>query len=626
MQAIDFLRFVAAFVATAMACCTGVSVQAGDRPNILWITSEDNSARWLGCYGNKLAHTPRLDGLAEEGIVYQYAYSNGPVCAVARSTLLTGMYATAIGTQHMRSRYRIPDRFLPYVSHLRDGGYYCTNNSKTDYNFKGVDESWWDESSEDAHYRNRPEGVPFFSVFNLTTTHESSLFEEKTESYRKNRVIAAQTRLAAEDVQVPPLYPDLPEIRRDIATYHDVVTAMDDQVGDILDDLSSAGLADDTIVFYYSDHGGILPRSKRYVYDSGTRVPLLIRIPERFRSTVTPTAGTRVEEPVAFVDFAPTVLSIAGLNIPSHYQGRAFLGSQRHDREANQFVFLYGDRFDETIRMHRAITDGRYRYVHNFCPHLIAALENEYPYGIASWRAWRDAAERGNLASQHLQLWASPQPSCELYDLQNDPWEVHDLVLTNTAPGRTSVMRQALRRIMLDTRDLGVVPEAIWSDLAGEAPLYDYVRSAAFPWKEVIDLAFLASDQDSVNLSVFVQKLSSENPVVRYWSAVGCLELGPAMASRTAELETLLDDEYAVNRITAAHALYRLDASPRYLEIVAKEALHTANDAAATLAFHTLYQLDGTDAVPTSSLEKVMREAPQSYAARWAKRYLIERH
>jgi N-sulfoglucosamine sulfohydrolase len=227
---------------------------AAELPNILWITSEDNAAHWIGCYGNKQASTPRIDQLAGEGIRFTRAYSNAPVCAVARSTILNGAYAVTMGTQHMRSRHLIPASFRSYVSHLREAGYYCTNNGKTDYNFKGKDSEIWDESSRKAHYRNRPAGKPFMAIFNLTMSHESSLFPKEVEMRRKKGIIPRKPRVDPSEIILPPSQPDLPEMRSDAAIYHDCITAMDKQVGELLDELEQSGLAENTIVFYYSDH------------------------------------------------------------------------------------------------------------------------------------------------------------------------------------------------------------------------------------------------------------------------------------------------------------------------------------------------------------------------------------
>ncbi|HUG93933.1 MAG TPA: sulfatase-like hydrolase/transferase, partial [Planctomycetaceae bacterium] len=305
-----------------------------DRPNILWITSEDNSP-YLGCYGDKLAHTPHLDRLAAQGVRYRHAFANAPVCSTARTTLITGMYATTLGVQHHRSRVRIPDGFRLYPEHLRAAGYYCTNNSKTDYNVANAGQPW-DESSNRAHYRNRRPGQPFFAVFNFTTSHESRVAPKQD---------GETFRVPPEDIVLPPYHPDTPEIRRDWANYYDQMTALDEQVGAVLAELEQEGLADDTIVFYYSDHGGALPRGKRNVHDSGTRVPLIIRFPKRFAQLAPAAPGEWVDEPISFVDFPATVFNLCGVPIPVHYEGRAFLGPERG--APRQHVFLYRGRMDE---------------------------------------------------------------------------------------------------------------------------------------------------------------------------------------------------------------------------------------------------------------------------------------
>lgn len=590
-----------------------------ERPHILWITSEDNSAHWLGCYGNRQAQTPRIDELSDSGITYLNAYSNAPVCAVARSTILNGAYAVTMGTQHMRSRYPIPERFRPYVSYLREAGYYCTNNSKTDYNFQGKDASYWDDSSRNAHYRNRPADAPFFAVFNITTSHESSLFPDIIKRRRKSGVLPDKPRLDPKEIDLPPLYPDLPEFRREIAIYHDVLTAMDRQVGAVLDELDEAGLTDDTIVFYYSDHGGILPRSKRYVHDTGTHVPLIIRIPDKWRQDGEPATSSKEEELVAFVDFAPTVLSLAGIDVPEHMQGRPFLGSARQAPPSNDHVFLYADRFDETYTMWRAIADGEYRYVHNFYRHLPDASQNSYPYNIVSWQTWKRRAGSTELPERFRRFWSIPQPAARLFCTSQDPWEIDNLADDTAHVARTKRMQQRLRQQMLSHRDLGLLPEPFWPELAADQPIHDYVREADFPWSEVIDIAFAASDANMDDIDELTSRLEDSHPVTRYWAAIGCLGLGENATDAATGLEQLLGDPHAANRITAAHALYLVEPSDRLIGALITELDNEDNAAGATLAFHTMYQLGLSDRIPTALLDRV-RQRDRSYPARWADR------
>ena len=308
----------------AMVCLVATKVTAAgdppeqDRPNIMWVTSEDNSHHWIGCYGNKNAKTPNIDKLAESGIRYKHAYSNAAVCAVARNTLILGRYACGTGTHNMRSRYPVPTNFKTYPSFLREAGYYCVNRQKTDYNFKSNDKSHWDECSGKAHWKNRKKGQPFFAVFNTTISHESCLFAPKIERAKKQGMIPRTPSRDPSSVKLPPHYPDTPEIRSDWVTYMDIITAMDKQVGKWLKELDNAGVRENTIVFYYSDHGGILPRAKRYINDTGTHVPLIVSFPKKWQHLAPSAAGTVSDRQVSFIDLPPTAFSLAGVEIPNN--------------------------------------------------------------------------------------------------------------------------------------------------------------------------------------------------------------------------------------------------------------------------------------------------------------------
>ncbi|MCL5745543.1 MAG: sulfatase, partial [Acidobacteria bacterium] len=310
---------------------------ADARPNILWITSEDNGP-FLGCYGDAYARTPNLDRLAAEGILYKNCYAAYPVCAPARSTLITGVWSNSLGTQQMRSIVPMPREVRMFPSLLREAGYYCTNNPKEDYNTetpKGV----WHESSIKATYRNRPSGAPFFHMVNIFTTHESSLF-------KPHRPIHDPAR-----AMIPPYHPDTPIFRESWAQYYDQVTLMDEQAGAILRQFEEDGLAANTIVFYFSDNGGVLPRSKRFVYESGIHVPLIVRIPERLRHLAPFTPGTKTDQLTGYVDFAPTVLNLAGIPIPSYMQGQAFSGPRTP--KPRDYIFAARDRMGSCPDMAR---------------------------------------------------------------------------------------------------------------------------------------------------------------------------------------------------------------------------------------------------------------------------------
>jgi arylsulfatase A-like enzyme len=517
------------------------------KPNILWITSEDNASHWLGCYGNKDARTPRLDALATQGIRFTAAYSNAAVCAVARSTILNGVYAPSQGTQHMRSRHPIPASIKPYVSYLREQGYYCTNNAKTDYNFKGNDNAIWDACSGQAHYRKRPDGKPFFAILNLNETHESSLFPRKNEP---------APRLDPAKLTPPTYLPDLPEVRSDFARYHDRVTAMDTRVGEILDQLEKDGLAEDTIVFYYSDHGGPTPRGKRYLEDTGVRIPMIVRIPEKYRDLAPFKPGQTVAEPVSFVDLAPTLLSLIGQTKPDYMQGRAFLGTKRVEPPADPAVFLFADRFDEIYGMRRGITGGRWKYIRRFTPHLPAAPYSYYQFSMPSWTAMQQAWKDGKLTGIHKALWETPQATEELFDTQSDPWEIKNLAADPAHAERLATLRNRLKKTMAETFDTGLIPEPMFNRLAGSGTIREYARSPEFRLQPVLDLAFLATSNNPADLPAFITAMSAADPVERYWAIQGCLTLGPAAAPATAALLKTLEDKEPANRIAAAHALH----------------------------------------------------------------------
>lgn len=575
-----------------------------DRPNILWITSEDNAAHWLGCYGNEQASTPRLDRLAEEGVLFRHAYSNAPVCAVARSTILTGVYAPSQGTQHMRSRHPIPADFKPYVTYLRDQGYYCTNASKTDYNFDGNDRQWWDECSGKAHYRKRAEGQPFFAIFNFTTSHESSLFPNKRGK--------PPYRLAPSEIEVPPHLPDLPEVRADFAAYHDKISRLDAQVGEVLDELEKAGLAEDTIVFYYADHGGPTPRGKRYLKDTGVRVPMIVRVPEKWKHLSRFAAGSRVEEPVAFVDLAPTLLSLVGMEKPEHMQGRAFLGE--HRSAPKDGVFLFADRFDEFYGMRRGWTDGRWKYIRRFTPHLPAAPYSYYQFSMPSWTAWRQAWKDGKLEEQHRRMWESPQPVEELFDLEADPWEVKNLAADPAQAERLETMRERLKKKMSEVKDTGIVPEPMWAELLGDYTVAELARSEDFPYQEILDRAFAASGGEAL-------VLDSEDPVMRYWSLLGHLVAGEA-----GESKTCLEDEHSVNRVLAAEVLHATGEEALATENLLAELDRDLDDYSTQYLLNALVRLEISPRIPDAWIEETLKDRKAgSYVKRFAEQLKEER-
>ncbi len=340
---------------TVCSLTAAASFAAESRPNILWITCEDMSPN-MGCYGDTFAHTPNLDALAARGIRYTHAFSTSGVCAPSRSCLITGVYPSSLGTHFMRCRGELPEFIRCYSEYLRKAGYYCTNNSKTDYNFVHP-RSAWDESSAKAHWRNRKPGQPFFAIFNNTDTHESKIRSRGAEFARLTARLKPEQRHDPAKVKLPPYHADTPEARRDWANDYDLITAMDIESGDLLKQLDEDGVAEDTIVFFYSDHGVGLQRSKRWLYDSGMRVPLIVHFPKKFQHLAPLPSGSVTDRLVSFVDFAPTLLSLAGVPTPMHMQGVAFLGPKAGP--PREYVYGIRDRMDERHDIIRAVRDQR---------------------------------------------------------------------------------------------------------------------------------------------------------------------------------------------------------------------------------------------------------------------------
>jgi len=591
---------------------------SAERPNILWITSEDNASHWLGCYGNKEALTPRLDALADKGVRLTRAYSNAPVCAVARSTILTGAHAVTMGTHHMRSRYPIPEQFVGHVTHLRKAGYHCTNNAKTDYNIKGNDDALWDESSNKAHYRDRPEGAPFFAIFNLNTTHESQLFPNA-----KNR--KRTTRLDAASLTLPPHVPDLPDIRSDFARYHDLMTEMDAEVGKILDQLEADGLAQDTLIFYYGDHGGATPRGKRYLTDTGTRIPMILHIPEKWSHLSPFPAGEPSDELVSFVDLAPTLLSLAEIDPPEVMQGRPFLGSKRVEPAADAVVLLYADRFDESEGMRRGVTDGRWKYIRNFAPHFAGATICGYPMNQPGWQAWESAWKAGTLTGRFAELWEPGQPVEQLYHITADPWEIDNLATDPTHAEKLISLRERLKTEMREVRDIGIIPEILFAEVAGGQPLHTYIRSDKFDFDATLDLAFLASSGNPDHLPALIDVLPpfAGSEVARFWAHRGLQILGRQAAPAVPTLR-------GIGRfgVAGGHALALAagddpalaEARAEGIAAIVAELERPAHPRIHHSAIAALKQLGESARIPESWIKDVQsRQNPDEYLKRLAK-------
>jgi arylsulfatase A-like enzyme len=581
---------------------------AADKPNILWLTSEDHGPQ-MGCYGDSFATTPNVDKLAAKGLLYTRAWSCAPVCAPSRTTLISGLYASSSGGEHMRSLVPFPAGKRMYPQLLREAGYYCSNNSKEDYNLDQPG-TVWDESSKKAHWRDRTAGQRFFAVFNSEKSHESK--------------IRARSHKAVHDpakVRVPPYHPDTPEVRRDWAQYYDVVSQADADAGKVLAQLDADGLTDDTIVFYFGDHGSGMPRSKRWPYNSGLHVPLVVFIPEKFKELRPPEykAGGKSDRLVSFVDFAPTLLSLAGVQPPGWMQGHAFLG--KFIAPAPQFLHGFRGRMDERIDMVRSVTDGRHVYVRNYMPHLIYGQHLDYMWQTPTTRVWEQLHNDGKLTPIQDAFWNRKPPE-ELYDLQGDPDEVKNLASSPAHAAIKAKLHKALQDHALKVRDVGFIPEGERFARAQGGSPYDLGHDEAkYPLKRVLESAELASMLRPDALPALKKAMTDTDSAVRYWGALGVLMRGePGVAAAREELRVALKDASTDVRIVAAQALGQFGTEADLKDVL--PSLVASADWSKNSVFSSLAALSSLDALgkkaaPVAPAILALPEKGESPAARF---------
>ena len=567
----DFVMFCAV-VLWGMGGCWDVVIggESSDtfRPNVLWITCEDTGPQ-LGCYGDRYAETPHLDRFAGRSLRFDCCWSNAPVCAPARTTLITGIYPTSYGAQPMRSSVPLPDGFLTLPQRMRAAGYYCSNNNKEDYNFSEPSgKRMWDASNKEAHWRNRGDGQPFFSVFNFTVTHEGQI---RKRPYTPKH----DPKLAP----VPPYHPDLEEVRLDWAQYYDRITEMDRMVGKLLAELQEDGLADTTVVFFFGDHGCGLPRGKRWLYETGLRVPMLVHLPKGLAQRYAPfyQAGTGTDRLVSFVDLAPTVMDLCGVRISGggeqRLHGKSFF--EARDREED-YLFGFRDRMDERIDSSRSVRNDRYAYIRNFMPDRPQGAYLNYMFQTPTTRAWFERYEAKELNVAQAAFWQR-KPVEELYDLQVDPYQIHNLVGSNDVKLQEVKSRLAsrLKEQMLAVGDTGGLPEG-WH-LRFQA--LDRVRAIEAAWDSgeiLLRAAKLGERSDGGqglqtnagrlgHLAEVEKMLGSSEATVRYWggiSARGLASEGRLAFGESRELDgalrSLLNEPNLEIRAVVAESLCRM--------------------------------------------------------------------
>lgn len=587
-SAIDRRKFLggslAATAAAGLARAQASGAATSQRPNILWLTAEDIGPH-LGCYGDTYADSPNIDALAAHGLRYERVWSNAPVCAPARTAIITGMHPTSLGAEHMRSEVRLPPNMRLFPQLLRDEGYYCTNNSKEDYNIT-PNGTLWDESSGRAHWRNRAEGQPFFAVFNYHESHESRI-----------RMRPHELQRDPAEAPVPPYHPDTPEVRHDWARYYDTITQMDARVGRQLAELEEAGLLEDTIIFFYGDHGSGMPRNKRWPYDAGLRVPFIVHVPEKFRhlapSDYAP--GGESSRLASFIDLAPTVLSLAGITPPAWMQGQPIMGE--HEAPSPALLFGYSGRMVERLDMVRSVTDGRFVFVRNYAPHLIQGQHLAYMWETPTTRVWEAMHKAGQLTPVQAAFW-EPKAPVELYDLTSDPHEVNNLVDEPEFEIVRRTLSAALEQHLLASRDTGFLPEPEMHRRAGD----DSIREMAldperYPLESILPLAERATRRHMEDVPVLVEHLAQdEEPAMRYWAATGLLIRGAdaAAAALTTLRDALADENRCVRLVTARILAQHGSAADRE---AALETLGTLLDPTVNGAYTAIAALNAADAL-----------------------------
>ena len=624
-----FRLFIALFMTPFIIVpCMLSSVAMSEQPNIVWISCEDISPH-LGCYGDPHAITPNLDKLAQEGTRYTNAFTTAGVCAPCRSAIITGMYQNSIGTHHMRCNATLPTWLKPFPVYLREAGYYCTNNSKTDYQFsKPAKKEIWDICGAKGHWKNRPQkSQPFFAVFNFTGCHESGIASESKYKSVTEDLLPSQRQNPKELTTLPPYYPDTTITREDWKRNYELITAMDAWAGDLIQQLKDAGEYDNTIIIYWSDHGVGLPRAKRWLYDSGTHIPLIIRVPAKFQKSLDISSLATDNQLISAVDFAPTVLNIAGIDPPSYLQGRAFLGL--HLSPPRKFVYGARDRMDERYDIIRTVRGPQYRYIRNFEPLKPYYQYMNTPEKGATMQEIRKKEASGQLDPVMALFSANEKPVEELYDTHADPFEIHNLADDPAFSQRLSEMRHALSEWQNEIGDVGLIPEAeieiLEQDAGSRFAILQSTTKNSSTEKRLallVDIATSASEGPA-GIPKLLDALQNEDASIRYWAATGIGNIGPAATSTLKRVVESLNDPSPSVRIAAARAAAKLGSPEEALPVLEAE-LQSDHQWGRLAAAIVLDEMDEEARPALPALQQALLNQPNKYIVRVANRAINE--
>jgi len=557
------------------------------RPNIVWFMTEDVSSYYLSLYNNDAqgAATPNVRKLAQEGLIFNNAFSSAPVSSPARSTLITGCYANKLGVGLHRKEQMVdlPEDLKMFPAYLRESGYYTANSTKKDYNCKETSNTWTDGKAPEDAWRNRPDKTkPFFLMLTSFLSHESVLhfplsdLNNKKTTYNPDKVIVA------------PNHPNTELFRYTYARFFDQIDKADAKLGELMEKLKADGELDNTFVFYFGDNGGALPGTKGYTNEIGLHVPLIVYVPKKWRDKIDMPINSRVNGFVSFVDFGPTLLHLAGLDIPKSMDGKAFLGMDIKAKELNSRdeVYGYGDRFDELYSFSRTLRKGNFKYRRNYEPYQPEGLFAYYRYGMEAFKEWRKVYDEKKLNAVQSRFFETQQPE-DLFDISKDPYETNNLTKNPIYKEKLIELRNQLANKMISLDDVGMYPESEWIEKAGAKP-YEYAQKHAQQVKEYIMIANLMMSPFKQAEPQILKALNSNDPVAKYWGLTVCATFGNKAKSLKKTALSLLKDQpvFVESRAAVFLSVLKVIDTQKIMHDIVKKAnsvpqkLQVLNDAA----------------------------------------------
>ena len=571
------------------------AMSAQTRPNILWLTFEDTSPQFIGCYGNKQAHTPNIDKLASKGVRFDAAFSSSAVSSPSRFCLITGLRAASMGTGNHRSRYAIPENIKGFPFYLREAGYYTSNNAKTDYNIANAEAftaEAWNECSNQAGWWKRKPGQPFFAVFNSVSSHQSRTMTNSWNDYEKQVLskLSESETLQPGTLEMPDFYRNSPEMQKNISRVYNGISLTDKEFGQLLAHLEKDGLKDSTIVFCFSDHGEGISRSKGSSLASGYKVSFVAWFPPIYKHLSPWGSGVITDEVVSFDDFAPTMLKLCGVKLQEYMKGRIFAGKQPD--KPKKYVFPAIDRTDESSELSRSVSDGRYIYTKVFMPFQPFMRWNMY-YDVSDLQQQIRADYSAGLLNDKQKWILEPREGEYLFDMKNDKWEITNLIKNSSLKDKASELRDVLKSELIRARDAHFMTEYAFT-LTEKPPVALAADDKEYPIQRIINSAMMVGEGRNV-LKQQLKSLSDDNKYIRYWASVGLFsQPSGILQSQKREVQKQLLKQFATetfepNRINLAVLLLKMDS--KQID-VAQKLLTEQNPELLRMLLHLLITLD----------------------------------